>query len=70
MSFLKIENGAIKEAPYKLKTAEYTVYGYNAIQNRLQCEKDGYTWYEKGIYAYQLRDGEIKEKQDTEDDEL
>lgn len=65
MSYLKIENNRIVEAPKNLITNEYKIYGYNQKTNQKMLLRDGYTQYPKSKYNYEIVNGEIVEKQIT-----
>lgn len=61
--YLKIENNKIIEAPKTLVNGDKIIYGYNHQSNDTMLKQDGYTAYPKGVYAYEIKDGVIVEKE-------
>ena len=66
MSYLKIENEYIVEAPYIIEKNGKVIYGYNKENNEAMLLEDGYQKFSKSIYDYKIKNNEIVEK-DPED---
>lgn len=63
MSYLRIENNKIVEAPYSVSRNGKRIFGYNKANNEAMLFEDGYGKYEKHISCYEIKDNEIVEKQ-------
>ena len=61
MSYLKIQNNKIIEAPYSIIRNGKTILGYNNNINMLL--EDGFTYFEKPISNYIIENNQIIEKQ-------
>lgn len=66
MSYLKIENDLIKEAPYSIVKGTKRIIGYNQKNNEEMLLQDGFTYFPKQAFEYELQDGQIVEKQIVE----
>lgn len=60
--YLKIENNQVVEAPQKLVKDGKVILGYNSDSNKKMLIADGYKQFNKGYYAYDVKDGVIVEK--------
>lgn len=61
--YLKIENNEIVEAPKTVERNGYTIYGYNSEDNQPMLLEDGYIAYPKARPYYEIKNGQIVEKQ-------
>lgn len=68
--YLKIENNAVIEAPKTIVKDVYTIYGYNSEDNEAMLLEDGYTIYPKAACYYQIKNGQIVEKQPEPEEEI
>lgn len=66
MSYLKIENNLIKEAPYSIVKGTKRIIGYNQKNNEEMLLQDGFTYFPKQAFEYELQNGQIVEKQIVE----
>lgn len=62
MSYLKIDNNKILEAPYKIERDGFIIYGYNKENNEAMLFQDGYKKYPYDISHYEIKNDEIVEK--------
>lgn len=60
MSYLKIENNKIIEAPYMIEKNGKVIYGFNKNVDMMLA--DGYKFFEKQIIDYEIKNNEIVEK--------
>lgn len=63
MSYLKIENNEIKEAPYSIVKGTKRIIGYNQKNNEEMLLQDGFTYFPKQAFEYELQNGQIVERQ-------
>ena len=54
MSYLKIENNQIVEAPFICKRNGKIIHGYNKSVNEAMLFEDGYQKFIKGPFNYQI----------------
>lgn len=60
MSYLKIVDGKIVEAPKYIIRGDLQIFGYNRNADLMQ--QDGYTYYPKKAVFYQIKDDVIVQK--------
>lgn len=65
MSYLKIDQNEIVEAPYKVERDGKIIYGYNKENNEPMLFADGYAKFPKSKSNYEIKDGQIVEKEPT-----
>lgn len=63
MSYLKIYQNKIIEAPYKVERNGYIIYGYNKENNEAMLFEDGYAKFPKSASNYEIKNGQIVEKE-------
>jgi len=63
MSYLKIDQNKIVEAPYKVDRNGKTIYGYNKENNEAMLFEDGYAKFPYGASHYEIKNGQIVEKE-------
>lgn len=63
MSYLRIKNGKIIEAPYKVERSGRIIFGYNKENNEAMMFEDGFEKFPKSIGNYTIQNGEIVERQ-------
>lgn len=70
MSYLKIENNLIKEAPYTLVKGTKRIIGYNQLSNEEMLIQDGYSYFPKQSFEYELKNGQIIEREIQENPQI
>ena len=63
MSYLKIDQNEIVEAPYKVNREGKVIYGYNKENNEEMLLQDGYAKFPYGASHYEIKNGQIVEKE-------
>ena len=67
MTYLKIDQNKIIEAPYIIERNGKIVHGYNKESNQIMLFSDGYNKFELPAACYQIKDNEIIKKQYNSD---
>ncbi len=62
MSYLKIVDNKIVEAPYSVVRNGKKIFGYNKENNEVMLFSDGYAKYEFPAYLYEIKNGVITKK--------
>lgn len=63
MSYLKIDQNKIVEAPYKIERQGKIIYGYNKENNEAMLFADGYAKFPKSASSYEIKNGQIVERE-------
>lgn len=63
MSYLKIDQNKIVEAPYIIERNGKTIYGYNKENNEKMLFEDGYAKFTLSKSCYIIKNGKIVEKE-------
>lgn len=63
MSYLRIKNGKLIEAPYKVERNGRIIFGYNKENNEAMLFEDGFEKFSKSIGNYTIQNSEIVERQ-------
>lgn len=65
MFYLKIDQNKIVEAPYTIERNGKVIYGYNKPNNEAMLFEDGYAKFPKSADNYEIKNGQIVEKEPT-----